>query len=68
MYKQSYIMWNSYTYLIFVGKVRDHISDNVGVGGDIQGVGHLEVVGVAGFEALDDHAVSTVISLQDPGP
>ena len=54
--------------MIFVGKVRDHISDNVGVGGDIQGVGHPVVEGVAGFEELDDDAVGTVLPLQEARP
>ena len=57
-----------YTHLKCVGKVWDDVSDNVGVGGDVQRLRHPEVIGVVSFVELDEDAVSTVLSLQNAGP
>ena len=58
----------SYTHLKCVGKVGDDVSDNEGVGGDVQRFRHPEVVGAVSFEELDEDAVSAVLSLQEAGP
>ena len=63
-------MWDSthYTHLKCVGEVWDDVSDNVGVGADVQWFRHPEVVGAVSFEELDEDAVSAVLSLEQVGP
>ena len=63
-------MWDSthYTHLKCVGKVGDDVSDNVGVGADVQWFRHPEVVGAVSFEELDEDTVSTVLSLEKTWP
>ena len=61
-------MSDSNTHLKCVGKVGDDVSDNVGVGRDVQWFRHPEVVGAVSFEELDEDAVSAVLSLEEAGP